>query len=71
MGVESLQVGNKLQLSDGSTVEVTGTPKQRAVPVRVVDSPFGTDRPGDDKVVDADEIYGVYTDDALSGIRAL
>ena len=72
MGVQSLQGGNKLQLADGSTVEVTAMPEPGGqVPVRVVDAPFGPDEPGTDKNVDADDIYGVYARDSLTVVRAL
>jgi hypothetical protein len=72
MGVETLEIGNKLQLSDGSTVEVTGPASSDGqVPVRVLDAPFGPDAPGADKKVDSDDIYGVYADDSLTVVRAL
>ncbi len=71
MGIESLKKGDKLQLSDGSTVEVAGPPEGGLVPVIVIDAPFGTERPGDTKKVDADDIYGVYSDASLGSIRAL
>ncbi len=73
MGLESLKVGDKLQLSDGSTVEVTAPAgaNARSVDVRVLDSPFGPDAPGTDKKADADVIYGVYEDDSLAQVRQL
>ena len=72
MGVESLQVGDKLQLADGSTAEVTaGAESDGQVPVRVVDAPFGPDAPGTDEKADADDIYGVYADETFTVVRAL
>ena len=72
MGVEALRVGDKLQMADGSTVEVIAAVGAGGeVPVRVLDAPFGPDAPGTDKQVDADDIYGVYTDDSLTSVRAL
>jgi hypothetical protein len=71
MGLESLNKGDKLQLSDGATVEVAGAAQNGLVPVIVIDAPFGTEKPGDTKQVDADDIYGIYADASLSSIRAL
>ena len=71
MGLESLKKGDKLQLSDGATVEVTGPAENGLVPVTVLDAPFGNDKPGDTKKVDSDDIYGIYSDASLTSIRAI
>ncbi len=56
MGAETLSAGDKVELSDGATAEVTGPLANGAVPVRVIDSPFGPDAPGATKQIDPDEI---------------
>ena len=71
MGAETLKAGDKVELSDGATAEVTGQLANGAVPVRIIDSPFGPDSPGADKQVDPDDIYGVFLDDAMTEVRAL
>lgn len=71
MGAETLSAGDKVELSDGATAEVTGPLANGAVPVRVIDSPFGPDAPGATKQIDPDEIYGVFLDDAMTEVRAL
>jgi hypothetical protein len=71
MGVESLKPGDKVELSDGATAEVTATVENGQVPLRVIDSPFGPDIPGTEKNADPDEIFGVFTDDAMTVVRAL
>ncbi|MEX2431600.1 MAG: hypothetical protein WD645_06755 [Dehalococcoidia bacterium] len=71
MGIESLKKGDKLQLSDGATVEVTGPAENGAVPVVFIDAPFGTEKPGDTKNVENVDIYGIYTDASLSVIRSV
>jgi hypothetical protein len=71
MGAESLKTGDKVELSDGAVAEVTGTLSNGGVPIRIIDSPFGSDQPGADKIADPDEIFGVFIDDAMSEVRAL
>lgn len=71
MGAELLKVGDKIELSDGAVAEVTAVLINGGVPIRIIDSPFGTDAPGADKIADPDEIFGVFTDDAMSEVRAL
>mgnify|MGYP006919333565 CR=1 FL=1 len=71
MGAESLKAGDKIELSDGAVAEVTGALANGGVPVRIIDSPFGPDAPGADKVADPDEIFGVFIDDAMTEVRAL
>ena len=71
MGAETLKAGDKVELSDGATAEVIGPLTGGVVPVRIIDSPFGSDTPGSDKQVDPDEIYGVFIDKAMSEVRAL
>ena len=41
------------------------------VPVRIIDSPFGPESPGDEREADPDEIYGVFLDDSMTEVRAL
>jgi hypothetical protein len=73
VGLESLRRGDKLQMADGSTVEVTASATEQAtsIEVRVLDAPFGHDATGTVMHVDTDDIYGVYADDSLSSVRAL
>ena len=71
MGAETLKAGDKVELSNGATAEVTGAYANGSVPVRIIDSPFGPESPGDERQADPDEIYGVFLDDAMSEVRAL
>lgn len=71
MGAEILKAGDKVELSDGATAEVTGQLADGAVPVTIIDSPFGPDAPGSSRQVDPDDIYGVFLDDSMTEMRAL
>ena len=71
MGAESLKSGDKIELSNGATAEVVGQLANGAVPVRIIDSPFGPESPGDEREADPDEIYGVFLDDSMTEVRAL
>ena len=71
MGAESLKPGDKVELSDGALAEVTAVLGIGGVPIRIIDSPFGSDQPGSDKIADPDESFGVFIDDAMSEVRAL
>lgn len=71
MGAESLKAGDKVELANGATAEVTGPLADGVVPVAIIDSPFGPDKPGDAVQADPDDIYGVFLDAAMTEIRAL
>ena len=71
MGAETLKAGDKVELSNGATAQVTGPLSNGVVPVVVIDSPFGPDRAGDTRQADPDEIYGLFLDDAMTEVRAL
>ena len=71
MGAEALKVGDRVELADGATAEVTGRLANGAVPVTIIDSPFGPDAPGSSKQIDPDDIYGVFLDDSMTEMRAL
>ncbi len=71
MGAETLNAGDKVELSNGATGEVAGPLANGVVPVRIIDSPFGPESPGDVRQADPDEIYGVFLDDSMTEIRAL
>jgi hypothetical protein len=71
--LRTLEVGAKLQLDTGATVEVVEVSKEpRIVRARYVDT-LAAPEQGDNFVheIDADHIYGVYTDDTLTQIRSL
>ena len=71
MGAETLQTGDKVELANGATAQVTGPLASGAVPVTIIDSPFGPESPGANVQVDPDDIYGVFLDDAMTEVRAL
>lgn len=71
MGAESLKAGDKVELANGATAEVTGPLADGVVPVAIIDSPFGPDKPGDVVQADPDDIYGVFLDAAMTEMRAL
>jgi hypothetical protein len=71
--LRTLEVGAKLQLDTGATVEVVETSSDpRTVRARYVDTLSAAEK-GDNFVhdIDADHIYGVYTDDTLTQVRSL
>ena len=71
MELRDAKPGDKLQLDAGALVELLGpvSPDGRTAPVRFVDSPFGPDKPGSERDVTADEVYGVFPGGDLSRIR--
>ena len=71
MAADELKSGDKVELSDGATAEVTGPLTNGEVPVRIIDSPFGPDSPGTEKTVDKEVIYGLFIDDAMTEVRAI
>jgi hypothetical protein len=59
--LRTLEIGAKLQLDTGATVEVVeASANPRTVRARYVDT-----------LSAADHIYGVYTDDSLTQVRSL
>jgi hypothetical protein len=71
--LRTLEVGAKLQLDTGATVEVVeASTNPRSVRARYVDTLSAAEQ-GDNFVheIDADHIYGVYTDDSLMQVRSL
>jgi hypothetical protein len=71
--LRTLEVGAKLQLDTGATVEVVeATTNARVVRARYVDTLAAPEK-GDNYVhdIEADHIYGVYTDDTLTQVRSL
>lgn len=71
--LRTLAVGSKLQLDTGSTVEVVeASTNPRTVRARYVDTLSAAEE-GDNFVheIEADHIYGVYTDDSLTQVRSL
>lgn len=72
MDLRTLAVGTKLQLDNGATVEVAAAAQDpRSVRVRYLDSPFEPELEGAEQVLDAERIYGAYTDDSLMQVRPL
>ena len=71
MELRDAKPGDKLQLDTGALVELLGpvSPDGRTAPVRFVDAPFGPEKPGTERDVSADEVYGVYPGGDLSQIR--
>lgn len=71
--LRTLEVGAKLQMDTGATVEVVEPAQNpRSVRVRYVDT-LGSPERGDNFVheIAAEQIYGVYTDDTLTAVRSL
>ena len=71
--LRTLEVGAKLQLDTGATVEVVAPAESpRSVRVRYVDT-LGAPERGDNFIheIYADQIFGVYTDDTLTQVRSL
>jgi len=71
--LRTLEIGAKLQLDTGATVEVVETSQNpRTVRARYVD-PLSEAEKGDNFVheIEADHIYGVYTDDTLTQVGSL
>ena len=71
MGAETLKAGDKVELANGATAEVTGPLAGGTVPVTIIDSPFGPESAGDSAQADPDDIYGVFLDAAMTEVRAL
>ena len=71
MGAETLKAGDKVELANGATAQVTGPLAGGAVPVTIIDSPFGPESAGDAVRADPDDIYGVFLDEAMTEVRAL
>jgi hypothetical protein len=72
MDLRTLTVGTKLQLDNGATVEVAVVAEEpRSVRVRYLDSPFEPELEGTEQVLDAERIYGAYTDDTLMKVWPL
>lgn len=71
MGAETLKAGDKVELANGATAQVSGPLAGGAVPVTIIDSPFGPESPGDAVQADPDDIYGVFLDEAMTEVRAL
>ena len=71
MGAETLKTGDKVELANGATAQVAGPLAGGAVPVTIIDSPFGPESPGDAVQADPDDIYGVFMDEAMTEVRAL
>jgi hypothetical protein len=72
MDLRTLAVGTKLQLDNGATVEVaSAAQEQRSVRVRYLDSPFEPELEGTEQMLEAERIYGAYTDDSLMQVRPI
>ena len=71
--LRTLAIGAKLQLDTGATAEVVGyTDDPRTVKVRYVDTILSEgERDNFIREIEADQIYGVYTDDTLTAVRSL
>ena len=71
MELRDAKPGDKLQLDTGALVELLGpvSADGRTAPVRFVDAPFGPEKPGAERDVTADEVYGVFPGGDLSRVR--
>ena len=71
MDLDGVNPGDKLQLDTGAVVEVLAPPSPdgRSVMARFIDAPFGPEKPGDERVVSIEQVYGIFAGGDTTQVR--